>query len=584
MDPVAEIKSRITIEDIVSQYVQLKRVGRNFKGLCPFHKERTPSFYVSPERQMAYCFGCRKGGDIFSFVQEIEGLDFRGALELLADKIGVTLPRAAPFSKEKKHERDRLIELHDKAVEYFENQLWNTDDGKKVLSYITNRGLKESTIKSARIGFSPDSKSDLYAYLLGQNFSRADILASGLAIARDMDEQDCVDRFRRRLMFPIENLAGGVCAFGGRALRDGDEPKYLNSPETSVYQKNSILYGLARARGEIRSKNFAIVVEGYMDALACVQAGFTNVVASSGTALTEKQLSTLKRFTKDIIFSFDRDNAGRMATDRAIELALDQEFSIKVAVWKNDAKDPDECLKTSPKDYEDAIVTAPNAMDYLIDSFKERFGIDKIEGKKKFISSLLPYFIKIKSPIELDLWLKRAADMLGSSLSSIYDEYKRYMGKQQSLPKPALGALSGSSPVDKQKFSVGEYLLGMLWTYPETRGKVIQLIVPEDFEDIELQNIYRSLTTDYNQALGNHVLTPSEQERANILGLYVESRLGEMSWEELEHELTDTIHSLKKRQFDRDKRSMLNQLKEASGKAKDEILDAYQKLLERESL
>ncbi len=209
MDAISEIKARIAIEDLVSQYVQLKKVGRNFKALCPFHKERTPSFYVNPERQLAYCFGCRKGGDHFKFIEEIEGLDFVGALKFLAEKAGVALPKAVPHDKEKKSERDRLIILHEEAARFFEKQLFETPAGKKVLDYLKKRGLKEETIKSARLGFAQDEQKDaLYSHLLSAGFKRPEILSAGLVLARDTSQDACVDRIRMRLMIPIQNLAG----------------------------------------------------------------------------------------------------------------------------------------------------------------------------------------------------------------------------------------------------------------------------------------------------------------------------------------------------------------------------------------
>lgn len=576
MDSVSEIKARISIEDLVSQYVQLKKAGRHFKALCPFHKERTPSFYVSPERQLAYCFGCHKGGDHFKFIEEIEGLDFRGALQFLAEKAGVKLPQITPDEYRKKTERDRLIESHESAATYFETQLWNTEEGEKVLKYLKKRGLEEKTIKEARLGFAPDKNDELTAFLLKRDFTKNEILASGLAFAREFErEGGLTDRFRMRLIFPIQNLTGQICAFGGRAVREGDEPKYLNSPETSIYHKNSVLYGLSLARHEIRPKGNAIIVEGYMDVLSLHQAGFKNVVASSGTALTENQLSILKRFTKEIVFAFDGDEAGKLATQRAIETAFTQEFLIKVAVWDEKFKDPDECVRKSPKIFQEALDAAKPATLYLIDIFKQTYGTATIDGKKKIINLLLPFWAVVKSPLELDEWLKQITLTLGVSASVLYDELKRFSGKQKVLTQSRLHSVDENVGV----FSVQEYLLGLILTYPETLSIASQYIASKDFDDKQLENIYRSITTQYNQS-------PEELQRSEILKMYIEARSSDMQWDVVQKEVLEAVRTLKKQQFDREKRSLVNQMKgvskDASSKEKTRLLESYQELLTKE--
>ncbi|MBI2638959.1 DNA primase [Candidatus Peregrinibacteria bacterium] len=578
MDPISEIKSRISIEELVAQYIPLKKAGRHFKALCPFHQERTPSFYVSPERQLAYCFGCHKGGDHFKFIEEIEGLDFRGALKFLAEKAGVTLPKTLPDEQKRKSERDRLIEIHEQAAKFFEEQLWDTPDGEKVAKYLKKRGLKEKTIKNAQLGFAPESGDKLYTFLLERGFTRGEILTAGLAIARDTEQGNCIDRFRMRLMFPIRNLAGAICAFGGRAVRDGDEPKYLNSPETPIYHKSSVLYGLSEARAEIRQKKSVVIVEGYMDALAAHQAGFQNVVACSGTALTTDQLAILKRFTQNLFLAFDRDTAGKLATNRSIELAFAAEFSLRVVVWKSDAKDPDECLRKDPDEFAKAIEEAKPATEYLLESCAENFDSGAAEGKRKIIEELLPFFAQIKSAVELDVWLKQCASNLGISLSALYDELKRFQGKQKFLGQP----VSKITIKPELSFSTEtgsfirhqEYILGLLLTYPELTSVAFQLLKPEDFDDIELQNIYRSLSTEYNQNLG---------ERANLLAMYAETFAADMTFDAVQEELKSIINALKHLKLDREKRSLVERLQNAPAKEKQSLLEEYQALLLNEN-
>lgn len=574
MDAINEIKSRLSIEELVSQYVQLKKVGRNYKALCPFHKERTPSFYVSPEKQLAYCFGCHKGGDQFKFIQEIEGLDFKGALNLLAEKTGIELPKRLPEYEKKKSDRDRLITLHEEATEFFIDQLWNSDEGKKVLKYLKKRGVEEETVRSEKLGFAPDSKDALYSYLLKKDFTRDEILNGGLAIARDTEKSECVDRFRMRLIFPIENLSGNVCAFGGRAVRSGDEPKYLNSPETPIYYKSSLMYGLAKARQTIREKGNAIIVEGYMDALALRQAGYKNVVACGGTSLTEDQLAVLKRFTKNAIFAFDRDDAGKLATERAISLAMPQDFFGRVAIWDTNDKDPDECIQKNPKVFAKAIDDAQVASDYLLVYFKEKFDPSSAQGRKQIIESLLPFWGQIISPVELDEWLRKCSSEFNISLQSLYDELKRFQGKQKFLtrayhPETAQAQVKG--------FDRYEYLLGLVLTYPETYSIANQFLTPDDFEKNELKNIYRSLASEYNQTL-----TEEEKEKMKVLSMYIEARNIDAPWEAIELEVLETILYIVKKKFDAQKRTKIARLKTASENEKKEFLQSYQELLEKE--
>ena len=322
MDSIAEIKSKLSIEDVVAPYVQLKKRGKYLKACCPFHQEKTPSFVVSLDRQMAYCFGCQKGGDMFQFIQDIEGLDFKGALEFLAEKAGVSLPKGGSGGpRVPKDKKDKLKAANAEASKFFVQNLWKTDTGAKVLAYLKARGLNDETIREFQVGFAPESKDDLYRHLLDKKHEKEVVLESSLAISRDSESKRVVDRFHLRLMFPIQNTQGDFVAFGGRALKRGDQPKYLNSPEYVLYSKGSLLYNLNRAKSEIRQQDLAIFVEGYFDVMASHQAGVKNVVATSGTALTEKQLKLVKRYSKNVALAFDQDSAGQEALKRSVELA-----------------------------------------------------------------------------------------------------------------------------------------------------------------------------------------------------------------------------------------------------------------------
>ncbi|MBI4995064.1 toprim domain-containing protein [Candidatus Peregrinibacteria bacterium] len=463
----------------------------------------------------------------------------------------------------------------EEAEQFFVDQLLNTDEGKKVLKYLKKRGVEEETVKTEHLGFAPDSRESLYSYLLKKDFTRDEILASGLAIARDTEKSQCLDRFRMRLMFPIENLNGNVCAFGGRAVREGDEPKYLNSPETPIYYKSSLMYGLAKARSAIRENKSAIIVEGYMDALALCQAGYKNVAACGGTSLTDDQLAVLKRFTKNVIFAFDRDDAGKLATERAIELAMPQDFFVRVAVWQSNDKDPDECIQKNPKAFASAVEIAPPAADYLLTYFKEKFDAKNSQGKKQIIEAFLPFWNKLISPVELDQWLRSCSENIGISLQSIYDELKRFQGKQKFLkgpsqPQPETAKIT-------KGFDIYEYLLGLLLTYPEAYSIANQFLTPEDFEKNDLQNIYRSLTSEYNQTL-----TEEEKQKMNVLSIYIEALHADAPWEVIECEVIEMTLGIIKKKFDREKRTLVSRMKDEKELEKKELLESYQKLLGRE--
>lgn len=589
MDAVAEIKNRIPIEELVGQYVQLKKVGRNFKALCPFHNERTPSFYVSTERQLAYCFGCHKGGDHFKFIQEVEGLDFVGALKFLAERARVELPKMMPqHSPEQLSQKARLIEIHEAAAAYFEKNLQTNQDSAKLLDYIRRRGLTDETVAWARIGFAPDSRDALYRFLLEKGYGKDEIITSGLVMARDTEASECVDRFRMRLMFPIKNATGSVAAFGGRAIRAGDEPKYLNSPETPIFHKSTFLYGLTDARNAIRAHDSVVLVEGYMDAVTVHQAGIENVVACSGTALTTDQLTILKRFTPNLILSFDQDNAGKQATLRAIEMAIGMDFTIKVAVWEGEAKDPDELVRSAPHIYKAALNDAQPVTTYLLNAMEAKHIHTSEQGsssqsKRKIVEELVPFFAKVQNAIELDEWLKECSVRLEVSLQALYDEIERYKQRKASSfagPRATASQRSPQQPTNSQEQKIRgqqEYFLGLLLTCPDLNVLANQLVPLNFLDDPELQNIYTHLTSDYNNDLGE-----AESKRRSILELYGETLFKEISPDAARHELKEVATVLARAHYERQKRSLLSRLKSLRGEEEAELLTAYQELLAQE--
>ncbi len=435
MDLVADIKQRLSIEDLVGQYVTLKKSGRNYKALCPFHSEKTPSFYISVEKQIAYCFGCQKGGDVFQFFQEVENADFPTALKALAEKSGLDYTQY--HATEQRHgptkdEIRKLADVHDIAVTFFGNNLWDSAEGAKVLDYLRGRGMTDETIKTWNIGFSPDFPDEFYRTALQEKVSKTELVASGLVITKDTDASNVYDRFRMRLMFPIQDSQGRTVAFGGRALKKGVEPKYLNSPETAAYKKSEILYGLFQAKNAIRTAHYVIMVEGYMDLIACHQAGICEAVATSGTALTGEHAKILKRLTDTFYLCFDNDNAGWEATKRAYLVLQAVEASVRV-VTIPDGKDPADTLKVSKEPFVEAIAGARPFFDVYLDREISAVTLTP-ERTLLILTESLSYIRAVQNKILQDISIRALAGRLGVKEVVIYDELKRISQQQKFKP------------------------------------------------------------------------------------------------------------------------------------------------------
>src|SRR3989339_1072291 len=386
-DEVQQIKDKIDVADLVGEYVQLKPAGVNRKGLCPFHHEKTPSFMVSPERASWHCFGCGKGGDIFTFIEEIEGMEFKEALKYLANKAGVTL--TSNFKSEvNSSQKNRLKELNNEAARFFHNFLLKMSVSKPALDYLLNRGIKMETIEEWRVGYIPEQWDLLTQYLLKKGFAIDDLVASGLTIKRDNADpkthRGFYDRFRGRIMFPIWDVQGEVVGFTGRILveKENSGGKYVNTPQTIVYDKSRVIFGLNKAKQEIRARNLIVMVEGQMDVIACHQAGMKNVVASSGTALTEEQVHLLKRYSNNVAIAFDADAAGQNAAKRGIDVAMQEGMNIRVIqIPPGEGKDADECLQKNPEVWFKAVAEAVSVMDWYFKNIL--FGVNLHDPRKK---------------------------------------------------------------------------------------------------------------------------------------------------------------------------------------------------------
>ena len=404
------VKQQADIVRVVGEYVRLKKSGQNFTGLCPFHNEKTPSFAVHPVKQIYHCFGCGAGGDVFKFVMEMDKIPFPEAIRAVAEKCGIAIPRAkerTPEERQQNQQRTALVELHGGAAAFFVQQLNATPEGRAAKAYLLDRGLDSDSMARFGIGFAP-SGGEALLRAMKPKYPEKVLETSGL-FSRDQNGR-LFDRFRRRVMFPIANDSGKIVAFGGRALGD-DLPKYLNSPETPIYTKSNILYHLDRAKEALRQRDFAVLVEGYMDAIAVARSGISNVVASCGTSLTEPQVKLLNRFTRRIIVNYDPDTAGQAATERSLAILLEQGAEVRVLALPG-GKDPDSFIRSEgAAAYTKLLKDAPPYVDYLI-SRARKMDMSTGEGKLRAVNFLMPYVQRIPDRILRSEWATRIAQQL----------------------------------------------------------------------------------------------------------------------------------------------------------------------------
>jgi DNA primase len=418
------VKQQADIVRVIGEYVRLKKSGQNFTGLCPFHAEKSPSFAVHPTKQIYHCFGCGVGGDVFKFVMEMDKVAFPEAIRVVAEKCGIAIPRpkaSSPEERKENQQRSLLVEMHREAQTFFVQQLGGTLEGKAARAYLEDRGMDKDAIARFGIGYAP-SGGDALLRFLKLKYKEPLLIESGL-VSRDQSGARMYDRFRRRITFPIANESGKIVAFGCRALGD-DQPKYLNSPETPIYSKSNVLYHLDRAKEALRRADFAVLVEGYMDAIAVARAGISNVVASCGTSLAEPQIKLLSRFTKRVIVNYDPDTAGQLATERSISLLLENDFEVRVLAlpamnltagdgtkYSKNA-DPDLYIRQMGVEaYTKLLKDAPPYVDYLIGRARH-MDLSTGEGKLRAVNFLLPYVQKIPNRLLRSEWATRIAQQL----------------------------------------------------------------------------------------------------------------------------------------------------------------------------
>lgn len=608
MDLVADIKRTLHIEDVVAQYVTLKPVGHNFKAPCPFHSEKTPSFYVSVEKQIAYCFGCQRGGDVFQFIQEIESVDFPKALELLAERAGLKIEeyrrsgsgggvRDVQVSRD---EKQQIVDVYDRAAHFYEKQLWETPDGEKVLTYLRRRGISDETIRAWRLGFSPDQSSALFHDVVSTCSDRSILLKSGLFSSHDTGGETLVDRFRMRLMIPIDSMQGRVIAFGARALKKDMEPKYLNSPETVLYKKSDVLFGLSHAKQAIREHKRVILVEGYFDALACHQVGLTEAVATSGTALTSHHAVLLKRMTDTVYLCFDNDRAGWEATKRAFMVLQGSEMQVRVVAIA-DGKDPGDALMNSP---ERLIASVDQAKPFFEAYFDHVIPVGTSVTPDMIsvvLSEALTFVGAIQNRVLKDIVVRDLAQRLGVKEASVYDELNRVHRPVTSLrggAGVARGAVDGESeamlssrsdaPVPLQRLTPSErFLVGILYA-PDPTTILSATLLESDF-DAQTREIFVAFreTLTQGSALAvdaiNERLSETARQCFNFYLLYGELLYRECARGVIEHDIAASLGKIiqNRRNLQLDAQKQVIQQFERDGN-KSASLEALEKL--RDSL
>jgi DNA primase len=410
-DAVQEIKDRLDLVDLVSEHLRLQKAGRDLKGLCPFHQEKTPSLYVSPEKQLWHCYGCQKGGDHFTFIQDIEHVDFKGALRLLAEKTGVILEESPGGGRQRELKRT-IQRLNGLAAQYFHHILMENPAGQRALIQLESRGVTRASMTEFQLGFAPagQHKDNLVRFLRKHGATDAEMLEAGLAI-RPEGGGELWDRFRQRIIIPIHDERGELIAFGGRVIDDTAQPKYLNTSQTALYDKGRTLFNLHRARKSIREMKHAVLMEGYFDAITAWQAGVTNVVTTSGTALSDHQVRLLKRETQELLLAFDRDDAGLNATQRAIELASKSGIYIKV-VRVPQGKDPDDYLRAHPDGWASLREHALPEWEYLLRQVLAGLDLTEAEDRRRGADLVIPLLAKIPEASVLEIYAQQAAGWL----------------------------------------------------------------------------------------------------------------------------------------------------------------------------
>lgn len=479
------IKARLNLVEFIGSYVRLEKSGAHHKACCPFHQERTPSFMVNEEKNIWHCFGCGKGGDVFTFVMEMEGLEFREALKMLAERAGVDLPRYNGKVQEKET-KDRLYGLLELATTFYEKQLQSELGPKKILTYLFDRGLSDTSVKHFRLGYAPDGWRHLLDFLVSHGFRTEEIEQAGL-ILRKGGGSGYYDRFRDRIMFPVLDTLGRVIGYSARVAPGSDETqaKYINTPETAVYHKSRVLYGLFQAKQAMKREGVTVVVEGNMDVMALHQAGIMNTVAVSGTALTSEQLTIMKRYGPAVHLFFDMDKAGQQAARKSAELALEKELSVAVIALAS-GKDAADMGKESPEKLREAVAQPRPALEYFLQASLAKHDRGTPDGKRKIVDEYAGILLFVKNSLERAHWIKTLAreiemeeKLVAGAVTQAWrtHEPRERLAFAQARPEPPFPV---AVPFGKRSEVLREKLVGFMYADPSVREALLRLLVDEE--------------------------------------------------------------------------------------------------------
>lgn len=488
---IDEIKARLNVVELISSYVRLEKSGAHWKACCPFHQERTPSFMVNEEKAMWHCFGCGKGGDVFAFVMEMEGLEFREALKMLAERAGVELPQYKGEEKNKET-KERIFDLLELATKFYEKQLSGSVGREKIVSYLASRGLSLESIQKFRLGYAPDGWRHLLDFLVERGFRTEEIEQAGLIIKVANNEQRTTnsetrhyDRFRDRIMFPIFDILGRVIGYSARVAPGGDETqaKYINTPETSLYHKSRALYGLFHGKQAMKQAGATVIVEGNMDVIAMHQAGIENTVAVSGTALTPEQLTLIKRYGSEVRLFFDMDGAGQKAARKSAELALEKELLVSVIVLPF-GKDAAEMGKEDPEKLREAVTQSVPALKYFLEASLEKYDRSSSEGKRKIVDEYAQLLMFVKNPIERAHWIKELAREIKMEEKLVLGVVQTAIqGREQRERSDApIKELSHSNSFGKRSELLREELVGMMYADRVVRETLLNLLADDEIK------------------------------------------------------------------------------------------------------
>ena len=507
MDPKEEIKERLDIVDVISGYIELKNAGSgSYKALCPFHGEKSPSFYVSEPKEIWHCFGCDKGGDAISFVMEIEGMNFPDALRLLGKKVGVEVPEYRP--QKGSDEKKFLTEMHDMAGKFYEKLLHEHESGAVAREYLQKRGISSELAKKFRLGVAPNNWDSLVKYFLKRGYSEDRIVKAGLAKKKSKGN-GVLDRFRDRLLIPLCDPQGNIVGFTGRTLAKNEAeqkgPKYLNSPETPIYSKSKVIFGLDLAKVAIRKEQSVIVAEGNLDVVASHKAGVENIVASSGTAFTEDQLRILKKYTNRIIFSFDSDNAGFKAAQRGIGLAQKMGFDIAViSIPEADGKDPDDVVQKNPERWKQLSSSPVHIIDYYFTEALKKNDVSTVNGKKQFSQFLIAEISKVSDLVEREHWLMKLSDILRVDVT-VLRQVVSGQKQQDQISRPKLQEPNSQTQIPKpakmtRSEKSAEFLIGLILLGSEFTNEILQQVSNTDLPAGMWQRIYKNVVLLYTSS------------------------------------------------------------------------------------